>query len=95
MATTFEKMQALSAELRDTAAADMSPETRPLVELVQIGAGLGLDVFSWLIPSDPAEADVFIDQLLALLFRVRGDDLPPFDPDLYGEAALNGDAASS
>lgn len=85
MATTIEKMKALSDELRDTAIEDTSPETRPLVELVQIAAGLGIDVFAWLIPSDPADADVFIDQLIALLLRVRGDDLPPFDVNLYGD----------
>lgn len=88
MATTHEKMMALSDQLKQTAIDDTSPETRPLVELVQIGAGFGIDVFQWLVPSDPADADVFIDQLLALLFRVRGDDLPAFDVNLYGEAAL-------
>ena len=92
MATTKEKMGALGAELRETAIEDTSPETRPLVELVQIGAGFGIDVFSWLVPGDDSECDVFIDQLIALLFRVRGDDLPTFDPGLYGEAGLN-DAA--
>lgn len=89
MATTREKMQALSAELRDTAIEDTSAETRPLVELIQISAGFGVDVFNWLVPDNDADADVFIDQLIALLFRVRGDDLPPFDVNLYGEAVIN------
>lgn len=84
MATTYEKMKALGDELRDTAVDDAAEDTRQLVELVQIAAGLGIDVFDWILP-DPAGADVFIDKLIALLLRVRGDDLPPFDPNLYGD----------
>ncbi len=95
MPTTYEKMQALSAELRETAIDDTSSEMRPLVELIQVGAGLGVDVFQWLIPGDPADCDVFIDQLIALLFRVRGDDLPPFDTELYGDVAARGSEAPS
>lgn len=90
MASTHEKMQALAVELRQQALEDTSDEAQGFVTLVQLAAGFGIDVFEWIIPDDPADADVFLDQLLALLLRVRGDDLPPFDPDLYGEAA--GDA---
>ncbi len=89
MATTREKMQALSAELRETAIEDTSAETRPLVELIQVGAGFGIDVFGWLVPDNDADADMFIDQLIALLVRVRGDDLPPFDAGLYGDTTVN------
>ena len=86
MASTHEKMQALAAELKEQALSDTSEETAGFVTLVQLAAGFGIDVFDWIIPDDPAQADVFLDQLLALLMRVRGDDLPPFDPNLYGEA---------
>jgi hypothetical protein len=86
MATTREKMLGLRDELRTLSLDDTSPETRGLVELVQIGAGFGLDVFDFLVPGTDAEADVMIDQLLGLLHRVRGDDLPPFRLDQYGEA---------
>jgi len=87
MATTREKMNALRDELRASAIEDTSDEMSGLVELVQVGAGFGLDVFEWIVPKTDAEADVFIDQLLALLHRVRGDDLPPFTLDQYGEVA--------
>lgn len=93
MATTREKMMELAGELRATALEDTSAETRGLVELVQIGAGVGIDVFDWLIPGGEAECDVFIDQLLGLLIRVRGDDLPPFDTNLYGEAVTEPESA--
>lgn len=86
MASTYEKMHALADELRTQAIGDTSEEMGGFVAVVQMAAGMGIDVFAWIIPDDPAEADTFVDQLLALLLRVRGDDLPPFDPNLYGEA---------
>ena len=92
MATTLEKMQALAAEIRQQALDETSDEAAGFVTLIQLGAGFGIDVFEWLIPNDEAEADLFVDELIALMLRVRGDDLPPFSADLYGEA--NSDAPS-
>lgn len=89
MASTREKMQAVAAELREIAGGEVSTEMQPMVDMVQIAAGFGIDVFEWLIPGGDAECDLYIDKLLALFLRVRGDDLPPFDPNLYGEAIVN------
>lgn len=86
MASTYEKMQALADELREQAISDTSEEMSGLLSLIQMAAALRIDVFEWLIPDDPAQADLFVDQIIALMLRLRGDDLPPFDPDLYGEA---------
>ncbi len=83
--TTREKIQALIAALRETPAED-AQEGRHLVELVQIMAGLGFDPLAYLLPDTDAEADMLVDKVIALLLQLRGDDLPPFDPDLYGEA---------
>lgn len=88
MATTWEKLNAVVDELRKTPPGEMAPEGRDLAELVQIAEGLGVDVFSMLLPRSPAEADVMVDKLLSLLFAIRGDDLPPFDPERYGEGAV-------
>ena len=89
MATTYEKMSVMRDELRTLAIEDTSSEMQPLVTFVQVAAGMGIDVFDWLIPDDPADADSFVDGLLALFHRIRGDDLPPFDLDRYGEASLD------
>jgi len=86
VASTYEKMQAFAAELRTQAISDTSEEMSGFVELVQLAGAVGVDLFDYIIPDDPAHADMFVDQLLALFMRVRGDDLPPFDPNLYGEA---------
>lgn len=86
MASTYEKMQGLAAELREQAISDTSEEMSGLLSLVQMAAAVRIDVFEWLLPDDPAQADVFVDQIIALMLRLRGDDLPPFDPNLYGEA---------
>lgn len=86
MASTYEKMHAFAAELRTQALGDTGEDAGGFVAAIQIAAGFGFDLFDALIPDDPASADVFLDQLLAMLVRLRGDDLPPFDPNLYGEA---------
>lgn len=94
--TTYEKMLALRDELRTLAIEDTTTEMRPFVEGIQMAAGFGLDIFDWLIPDDPADADGFVDGLLGLFVRMRGDDLPPFDIDRYGEVAAaeaSGEAA--
>jgi hypothetical protein len=93
MASTYEKMQAFAAELRTQALDETSEEMAGFLGFVQIAAGFGIDVFDAILPDDPAQADLFIDQLLALLFRVRGDDLPPFDLNQYGEAEVRGEPA--
>jgi hypothetical protein len=90
VATTLEKMRALAAHLATIPRDQLAPEAFDLAELLQIVRGFGFDPVGLLMPKSEAEADVLIDKLLALAFYLRGDDLPPFDPDRYGEAILDG-----
>jgi hypothetical protein len=77
--TTREKIAVLADELRQMDPGEASEELAPLLEFAQILQGMGLDVVSALIPQSDAEADMLVDQLIAVLFQLRGDDLPPFD----------------
>lgn len=77
--TTREKIQALTDELRQMNLGDCDESTRGLIEIFQIVQGLGYDPLVHLLPTSDAEADQQVDALIALLFQVRGDDLPPFD----------------
>ena len=77
--TTLEKIRALAAEFGTMSASDCDPSTAPLVEMYQIARGFGIDPMSALMPASDAEADQQVDALIALLYQVRGDDLPPFD----------------
>ena len=86
--TTKEKIDALVAGLMQTPREELGEDGRNFVEMIQIARGLGVDPLAILLPQDAAEADVFVDKAIALLFEVRGDDLPPFDPGRYGEAAV-------
>jgi hypothetical protein len=87
VATTREKTLALVDELKQTPAETLAPEARNLVEAVSIMQGFGVDPVDFLIPQTDAEADLFVDKAISMLLQIRGDDLPPFDPDRYGEAA--------
>lgn len=79
--TTREKMVALIEELR-TADLSHDPDAggghKDIIELFQIVEGLGFHLERFLIPTDDFEADQQIDNLIALLLHLRGDDLPPF-----------------
>lgn len=77
--TTLEKIRALVAEVRTMKPDDVTGQARGLVELSQIAAAFGIDPLDYLLPDSEAEADQLVDSLIALLFHVRGDDLPPFD----------------
>jgi hypothetical protein len=79
VATTLEKIEMLISEVRQMDPRDADESTRGLIEMTQIMGGLGFDLFSLLMPQTDAEADQQVDALLAVLFQVRGDDLPPFD----------------
>lgn len=83
--TTRGKLLALAEHLRTLPTDHASPESRGLVEMVQIAEGFGLEVWEYVIPESDAEADLAVDQLIALLLNLRGDDLPPFDLERYGE----------
>jgi hypothetical protein len=76
---TLEKIRALVDEFTKTEPGELDSSTRNIVELVNLGRGLGLDPLDYLMPQSEAEADQQVDNLIALLFQVRGDDLPPFD----------------
>jgi hypothetical protein len=86
--TTREKIIAVVDELRQTPAESLSDQGRDVLEMVQIAQGFGLDLFSMVIPSSDADADQMVDNLLTMLMQLRGDDLPPYSPDRYGEADL-------
>lgn len=77
--STREKLLGLAHHLRTLPPAEASEEARGLIEVVQLAEGLGIDVWGALIPPTEAEADLMVDQLLALFHELRGDDLPPFD----------------
>jgi hypothetical protein len=49
--------------------------------------GLGFDPLTHLLPQSEAEADQQVDSLIALLYQVRGDDLPPFDLERHMDDA--------
>lgn len=83
--TTLEKINALVEELLATPREQLSPDGVQFVDMISIARGLGVDPLALLIPQSEAEADVFVDKTIALLFSIRGDDLPPFTFDHYGE----------
>lgn len=86
--TTREKIIAIVEELKRTPPSEAA-EAGDLVEMFQIMQGLGgPNPFDLMVPESDAEADIAIDKFICLLFQLRGDDLPPFDPDRYGEADL-------
>lgn len=89
--TTYEKVTALAEHIRTLNPAELAPELAPILEGAQILKGLGIKIpnpLDFLLPADPAEADVAIDKMISLLFELRGDDLPPFDPNQYGEGLI-------
>lgn len=89
--TTHEKVSALAGHLASADLAKLAPELGGLSEGMVILRGLGINLPSpldFILPADPAEADVLIDKLIALLLELRGDDLPPFDPTRYGESMV-------
>jgi hypothetical protein len=90
--TTREKIAALADELRQMSLADCDESTRGLVEIFQIIQGLGYDPLAQLLPTSDAEADQQVDALIALLFQIRGDDLPPFNLEQHVTDATAMDA---
>jgi len=89
--TTQEKVRALVDSLTAADIGELAPDLRWVFEGVNILRGLGVvpsNPIDFLLPDDPAEADVLVDKLIALLFELRGDDLPPFDPARYGESVV-------
>jgi hypothetical protein len=76
---TLEKIHALVDEVRLMKPDEASESSRGLIEMAQLSAAFGFDPLDMLLPSSPAEADQMVDSLIALLFQVRGDDLPPFE----------------
>jgi hypothetical protein len=91
--TTREKIQALIDEVRTMDPREADPSSRNLIEAAQILQGLGVDPLAMLLPTTDAEADQQVDSLIALLYQVRGDDLPPFDLERHMiEATATDDA---
>jgi hypothetical protein len=93
--TTLEKIRAMVDEVRRMDPREAGGSTATLVEMTQIMAGLGYDPLAMLLPQSEAEADEMVDQLLALLLQVRGDDLAPFDLERHvrDATATDGDGA--
>lgn len=89
--TTHEKVRALVEHVQTLDARTVAPEFADVIQGAQILRGLGIKIPSpleFLLPADPAEADLLVDKLIGLLLELRGDDLPPFDPDQYGESIV-------
>lgn len=89
---TLDKINQLVAEVRKMNPREADESTRGLIEMLQIMTGLGFDPLSMLLPDSPADADQMVDSLIALLFHVRGDDLPPFDLQRHVTEATATDA---
>ena len=96
--TTREKLLEVGERLATLAPENMPPELRDALTNLQAARGLPFlgkmipadplrYAIGHVIPDDPTTCDVMIDKLIALLLDLRGDDLPPFDPGRYGEAA--------
>jgi hypothetical protein len=88
---THEKVRALTTELGSIDLAALAPELRGVMEGRDILRGLGISIpnpIDFLLPDDPDEADALVDKLIALLFELRGDELPAFDPTRYGESSV-------
>ena len=80
--TTRQKVDALIDAVRNTPKDETAGELGELVELLTLATGiLGKDPLEMLLPKSDAELDVFVDKTIALLLQIRGDDLPPFDPE--------------
>jgi hypothetical protein len=94
--TTEQKVRAIVDRLRTIKPADLSPELGSLVSDFQAIRGLAdlagvripADPLSLLIPDDGTDLDLALDKVICLLLDLRGDDLPPFDRDLYGETLV-------
>ena len=89
--TTPAKVRELANHLAAADLAKLAPELAGVKEGIVILRGLGIDLpnpLDFILPSDPGEADVLIDKLIALLLELRGDDLPPFDRTRYGESMV-------
>lgn len=90
--TTQEKIRALTDFLGQINPRDLPPEIRDLVEGFQIMQGMGIvsggGLFEFLLPADPGDAEQTIDKVIGLLLDLRGDDLPPYDPNRYGESIV-------
>lgn len=90
--TTYEKLNHLVAALARVDPRTLAPEFGDLIEGFQIVRGLTggriPNPLTLVLPTDPADADLLVDKGLALLYALRGDDLPPFDPGRYGEGAV-------
>lgn len=80
---TLEKIRALVAEVQTMKPDDAADNARGLIELANLAAAFNFDIFDMLLPQTEAEADQLVDSLIALLFHVRGDDLPVFDLDRH------------
>lgn len=90
--TTHEKIRALADRFSTVNLAELAPDLGWIAEGIRIMRGLGIapaDPLSFILPTDPAETDVLVDKLIALLLELRGDDLPPFDPSRYGESIID------
>jgi len=90
--TTQEKIRALADRFSGVNIGELAPDLAGIAEGVQILQGLGIvpaDLLGFILPDDPAETAIVIEKLTALLLEVRGDDLPPFDPDRYGESVMD------
>ncbi len=96
--TTHEKLAQLVETISNIRPDQLPDDIRELVSNFQAVRGLAslagvaipANPLAMVLPDDPADADILVDKLIALLFEIRGDDLPPFDPNRYGEAFIAG-----
>lgn len=94
--TTEQKVRAIVEQLRTIQPSDLAPELGSLVSDFQALRGLAdlagvkipADPLSLLIPDDGTDLELVLDKVICLLLDLRGDDLPPFDRELYGETLV-------
>lgn len=77
--TTAQKLEQVVGELLTAPLDEMPAKARELIGGIQLMIGMGKFDPMDLLPADPADADTLVDNLIAMLLNLRGDDLPPFD----------------
>lgn len=77
--TTADKLGQALDEMMTTPLEQMPPKAAELIGGLQMMVGMGKFDPTDLLPADPTDADALVDNLIALLLNLRGDDLPPFN----------------
>jgi hypothetical protein len=83
--TTARKIDLMIEAIETMDPAGAAPEARQFIAGLQMLRGMGIDLLAIIRPDDDDDCALFIDGAIRLLLQLRGDDLPPFDPNGYGE----------